>query len=320
MNITKPSSSLVRFRQLQTYIYAKSGGFQAPLSERRVLLLVIDAIVVLFGVYLALLGWQAASRASGGASFALAERWVWFPVLLAGWLGLAWLNDLYHIPTSTHRFKTLTRMITVGFLAIVLYLLIFFFLPSGLLPRRFFLYFIGLTLPVLIMWRWAYGTAFTILPHQHNLVIVGTGQRAQHIKEIVDNTHNLNYHIVGFVTPPAENVPAGNIRLNDIPILGYTPQLLDLVVKHRVKEVVLAMDAALDQSLFETLVTCQAFGVSLSNMPDLFEKLEGRIPIEDINPEWTLQIIQNLPVFSRVQLAGKRLFDLVIALLALILS
>ena len=73
-----------------------------------------------------------------------------------------------------------------------------------------------------------------------------------------------------------------------------------------------AIEHNLDRELFQLLVECQANGIRVLWMPDLYEKVCRKIPIQHIDPAWALQAMQDQPLFSRLQLGIKRLFDLVL--------
>jgi exopolysaccharide biosynthesis polyprenyl glycosylphosphotransferase len=81
---------------------------------------------------------------------------------------------------------------------------------------------------------------------------------------------------------------------------------------------VVAIEQNLRKDLFEWLVECQARGVQVSWMPNLYERLFRCVPIQYVDPDWALSMLQGQPVFERLQLAGKRLLDLVLAAVGLV--
>jgi exopolysaccharide biosynthesis polyprenyl glycosylphosphotransferase len=81
---------------------------------------------------------------------------------------------------------------------------------------------------------------------------------------------------------------------------------------------VVATEQHLKKDLFERLVECQARGVQVSWMPNLYERLFRCVPIQYVDPVWALSVMQGQPVFERLQLASKRLLDLVLAAVGLV--
>ncbi len=318
-NQIAPANAVDRLgRKIQT----KYSSFQAPFSERRAILLVGDSLLVIMAVFGAFGLWQQVAQASSGSrvdlTAMLLKNWHWFPLLLGGWWLLAWLNDLYDIPSSCNRRLSVGRLLIAGGLGILLYLVLFFLLPRNLLPRLFFLYFLTLNLLLLMGWRWLYGTLFNFTSLQHRLVIVGNGSQGRFIaRALAQSPTRLNYRLLGYII---DQPVAPGTTYEGLPVLGQATDLGQLSQTYQVNELVLAQNVGPDNRLFELLVECQAQGVTVTNMADLYETLYHRIPVEFVDPVWLLQMLQGRPVFSRLQLVIKRLLDLLIAVVGLILS
>ena len=99
--------------------------------------------------------WTAIGISTFDADF-LRRRWFWFPVLTALWWLLANLGDLYDTSVTSKRFAVTRQVGIVGLSLLVVYLISYFFLPRDFLPRLFFLFFIGLTFALVLLWRWVF--------------------------------------------------------------------------------------------------------------------------------------------------------------------
>jgi exopolysaccharide biosynthesis polyprenyl glycosylphosphotransferase len=298
-------------RNARAILKNKYRGFQAPFSERRAILLLGDALLVLMAVWAAFVLWQYGSdQPFNDASIRarMSGHWTWFPILLGGWWVLAWLNDLYDIPSSVYRVSSTVRVVTTGALGLGIYMVAFFFLAQYEPPRLFLIYFLLVALPTITLWRWAYAAAFSLLPIQHWVLIVGGGERARAIARALKQASRVSYHVIGFV----DDDPAmrGNL-LDGLPMLGRSGDLPWLVRQLEIQEIVVAIERHVESDLFQLLVACHGLGAQVSYMPDLYDKLSRRIPIQHIDPAWALNIMQKLP--SRLSLSGKRLMDLVLA-------
>jgi exopolysaccharide biosynthesis polyprenyl glycosylphosphotransferase len=95
--------------------------------------------------------------------------------------------------------------------------------------------------------------------------------------------------------------------------------LRDLALQLQIHEVVVAIDHTVEKDLFHQLAECQAHGIRVSLMPDLYEQLCRKVPIEHIDPAWVLHVLQGRRVFSRFQLGLKRLLDLALGFAGLIM-
>ncbi|MEZ4683868.1 MAG: sugar transferase [Caldilineaceae bacterium] len=137
----------------------------------------------------------------------------------------------------------------------------------------------------------------------------------QLIADLLKRSARLNLEAVGFVRDTADvhELPE-NITL---PVLGTIHELHQLTEKHQIDEIVVAITSELTPDVFHQLVDCQGLGVQVSWMADLYEKLGRSIPVQYVEPTWALCALQGQPIFSRLQMASKRLVDLFFVLLAL---
>ena len=230
-----------------------------------------------------------------------------------GWQGLAWLNDLYDLRTANRKGLSAVRVTIVSLMAIFIYLFIYFFNPYSL-PRLFVIYFLLLVTPAVILWRGTYVAVFSALPFQHRVLIIGGNERGKTIAKTLKQEPPTNYHVLGFVD---NNYPSFEGEIEGLPILGSEKDLLRLVKHLRIHEIVVAIERNLEKTLFLSLVECQANGVRVSWMPDLFEKLCRKVPIQHIDPAWALHAMQGQSISNRLQTVIKRLLDLALFLLGI---
>lgn len=291
----------------------KYQSFQVSSTERRVLFALGTAVVLVLAVVGAFLLWNEAANSALDVAGKLRERWYWFPILLSGWFILVLCNCFSDVPLSNEKKLSTMRIVIVGSLGLITYLGVFFFIPHRL-PHLFVINFLLLVLPYETLWRWMYAVVFNTARFQHRVVIIGGGERALAIAQALRQTSPANYHILGFVDDDIRT--NGNTPVTQF-VLGKTTDLPQLVIKHQVQEVVVALDHYVEKNLFGLLVECQELGTRVSYMPDLHAKLHHSIPIEHIDPTWALGIMQRLP--NSFQLFAKRLLDLALGFLGLLL-
>jgi exopolysaccharide biosynthesis polyprenyl glycosylphosphotransferase len=99
--------------------------------------------------------------------------------------------------------------------------------------------------------------------------------------------------------------------------LGDIRELPQLARKQWAREIVIASDAELEPQLFQYISNCQALGIRVTSMADFYARLERKIPVEYIGTNWVLQAIQDRALFRGLQLAFKRLMDLLLLLFGL---
>jgi exopolysaccharide biosynthesis polyprenyl glycosylphosphotransferase len=290
-------------------------NLQINLSERWALLVVVDALLVMLAARGANWLWQQSAGLRLNSPL-LGNRWYWLPILIGGWWMLAWFNDLYHIPSSSNKGLSAMRVGMVGLLGAIIYLVAFVLLPH-LPPLLFFTYFLIIGLPSIVLWRWAYAIAFDRPPFRHRVLILGGGKRGRVIANILRQGPGVKCNVMGYVDVENGLVAPGETVEEELLLLGQEADLPRLAQELGIHEIVVAMERNLENHLFQLLVDCQAQGVRVSWMPNLYEMLYRQIPVEHIDAVWALHAMQGSPSFSRLQQYSKRSLDLILIVLAL---
>lgn len=300
------------FARFEQQVARKVQSYRVPFSERRVLLALVDSVLVLCAVWGAHLLWGATIHHQVVLT-SLQDYWHWFPVVLGGWWVLASFNDLYDIPSSCDKAASTLRVVTVGVLGLMIFFVIDWLTPA-VLPLGRFIYALLIIVFLIICWRYAYVRLSRFITAPQRVLILGVDKREQAIAQLLQQGSPLNYHVLGYVNTVRTSATINPLGFS---VLGNTSDLLRLVNQLRVDEVVVATNNELTEELFQLLVACQAHGVQVSYLPNLYEKLYRRIPIQDINPTWALYAMQGHPIFSRLRLISKHILDLMILFFSL---
>jgi exopolysaccharide biosynthesis polyprenyl glycosylphosphotransferase len=160
---------------------------------------------------------------------------------------------------------------------------------------------------------------------QRNLLIKGIGRRCGLVigfnpraKEVLDSILTapaLGIDIEAFVAVKNENIGKD---YKGIKVEGTTDQLVEIINKYNVKEIIIALEKEDHDILVDVITKTEGKGISLKIVPDLYEILSGQartsqiygMPLIDIMPELMPEWEKKL----------KRLMDIVVSLLILILS
>lgn len=287
-------------------------GYQFRFSERRVLLVLVDSLIVALAAWGASVLWEKPDGLQASVAMA-GEYWYWYPVLLGGWLLLAWLNDLYDIRSTDNTPLSAMRVTIAGALSLVIYWVVHSLIPKAPHPLLF-TYYLGLVLPAIALWRWAYTVSFDRPPFHHRVLIVGGGSRGQLLADILREGPGVKCNVMGYVDG---NTATKEDMREDVPYLGQESDLSYLVQELGIHEIAISTEQDLENPLFQMLIDCQAQGVRVSWLPSLYGKFYRQIPMEYVDPAWALHAMQERPIFSRLQQSNKRLLDLTLVVLAL---
>jgi len=291
----------------------KYPGFQAPFSERRVLLVLGDGVMMVLALFGAFLFWYQTATAGLDITTLISDRWYWFPILLSSWWVLAWPNDLYDIPSSFDKMTTAMRVAVVGLINLVLYLAVFFLIPNQL-PRAFFLYFLAIVWSAITLWRIVYAIVLVQPSFQRRALIVGAGRAGRTIARAIKE-YDPGCEIIGYI---ADDAPKQEGAIKPVSGLCKWNNLTTFIQEYGISDIVLAEPRDISPDRLQLVLKCFEQGVRIVQMPELFEEITGRIPIEHIDQHW----LASLPIDwdSRgLYLIIKRALDIIIAGLGLLI-
>lgn len=289
--------------------------FSLQLAERRALLVAVDLFLINVAVLFAL--WVAAVRGPYvfDRSYLLA-RLGWFPFLSAFWLLSAWLNDFYKLDVASTFLATGQALFRTVALIFIAYLLVYFGSYPEPLQRGIVVWHGATSLLLVSLWRGIYVWLVRRSAFSRCVLIVGAGWAGQTIARTIRENLSSDYAVVGLVDDDAGK--KGEC-VEGFPILGTCRDLVPLVKRHGVAEVVLAITDNLPGELFQALLDCKALGIQLTPMPVLYEQLTGRVPTQHIGENWYVALPLDHPGAGGFYTIGKRIFDILTASLGLAL-
>ncbi len=276
-------------------------------SERRLLLTALDLGALLVALYV----WLALRVAPAFDPRALLQQPQWYLILAVLWLVMASACDAYE-PRNTRRVgPSVMRAAQAGVLAAAAYLLVPHLTPPLPSSRNELLSLPALVLVCLAVERTLHTLAFPRPAFRQPTLIIGTGQPARLIAATLAEAGDESYQVVGFIAdePRAadEDGPAPG------PVLGTPADLPAVIARQDVSALILAPVREVDSMLLATLLQCVEQGVELVPMPALYERLTGRVPVEQVRDDWYVAIPVEQLTLSSVQRLTKRALDVVLA-------
>lgn len=292
--------------------------FSVQLAEHKKILVTVDALLVLLALVLGL--WFGAQRSG----------WVFSPELIltyspwfAGLMGLYFLcgavNDAYKPKIAADPLASFMAVVKTVVQIFLLYLLLYALTPfpySNYIPRHFIAFFAIFAPIFLTGWRQLYSWAFALPAFQRRALVVGAGWSGQTIIKTLQDFAPAHFEIVGLVDDdPAKQ----QTTIHNVPVLGPTVELPTLAHKKGATDIVLAINRTVPGSVLASLLTCYEQGLRVSTMPELYEQLTERVPVEHTGDNWFVV----LPLESKGQQLSyrllKRLLDVIVALVGLLL-
>jgi len=147
-----------------------------------------------------------------------------------------------------------------------------------------------------------------------NILIVGTGQRARDIETTFSKYKHWGMNLIGFVVDPAEEKTEPVLKS---PILGVVYELPQLLEKYVVDELIFTVSKKSLDALEDIFLLCEMRGITTRIDINFFPHKISRAYMEELHGI-PLLTFTTTP-YNEARLLLKRLFDLLVASLVLIL-
>jgi exopolysaccharide biosynthesis polyprenyl glycosylphosphotransferase len=311
-NLTRQQQSIEDSRLIVSALGAGArralGGLQLSHTEHRWLLICADTCLAALAFVTAIALWAPASLTTPDWAV-----WIttWCCVFLASWYGSAALNDLYH-PSSLRRYLSISlRTLTAGFLGLAALVVTGWLLPHAP-PLAAMITFAAILTGGALLERCAYVAATRALPVHRRALIVGSGEQAAMIAEVMADSSGVRYDVLGFFD---DSTTSRCSSLAGRPVWDRSTSLYHAASHLKANELVVAVDNYMDHNLFTMLMECQAHGMRVTWMGDIYGKVNGKIPVEYLNP--TSALYEIYKSHGLVERAVKRMLDLILVLLNL---
>ena len=169
------------------------------------------------------------------------------------------------------------------------------------------------------IWRFGFMRVIKQAAIRANVLIIGIRGIGKLIAEELYLKRKLGMEVIGFVGTEAGLVTLsyGNPKKVELPIFA-PPSLASLVVSRRVDRILLSGTDDCPQSYFRELVKVRAMGVPIEDCHSFYERLVSKIAIADLPPEW-IALSKGFRR-DRIVLAAKRVIDVIVAFLGLLLG
>ncbi len=241
-----------------------------------------------------------------------------------------YMADAYNSTLDFHRRHEIIRIWCAVIAALPLQLLAYAAFPLGWWGRGLAL-LTSLSMAVLLtVWRVSVCSIAPRPTSRQTTLVVGAGEAGRLIlREILSNPeYAADYSVVGFIDHPAGGRRrytdhSDDDRLPGAPgdpaVLGDVPDLNRLVSEHGVNLIIVALRGSMTGELTKRLLECKARGVHIEDMPTLYKRLTGKLPVLHVSDAWLIFG----PVFvgnSRFSSAVQRVADILIALVGAIIT
>ncbi len=181
-----------------------------------------------------------------------------------------------------------------GLSGVVLRMAVSFLLGASLLSLVFYIFpslFVGrgvVALSTLLSFFIILGVRITITRYldpailSQRILVLGAGERARQMIDRLNNSEGTpGLKILGFVSVFCES-----IQIDADHIIGKDTELRELAQRHRIDEIVVAMDDRRTNFPTDDLLDCKLSGIEVVDILTFFERETGRVLVSQLHPSW----------------------------------
>lgn len=244
---------------------------------------------------------------------------LWFiPLITLSYLAIFHFFDLYRLKKkylTINSFVQLSLSIAVAavFVSFLNYVIFLFPIGRGILAiANLILLFSA------FVWRGLCYQLFKYLIKPIRLIIVGARKAGQEIAQIIEQAGG-DFETVGFIEEDENEIKKSALEKN-IKILGTSDELLTLTEKHRINQIVLAFGEKDNPQLTKDILSARLKGIEVTDMPNMYQALKKRIPINYVNENWFLKEKGFEHSTNILVIKVKRLVDIIVSSIILLIS
>lgn len=222
-------------------------------------------------------------------------------------------NDLYDLQVIRVRGQQYIRLAQALGAGCILLGLLYYIVPGLLEGHEELLIAVILTTMAISGMRVALDLIWPLTRRERNVLILGNGDLAATIAHELAERPDLNFHVVGFVTPANDR----RSQLFGSPVLGTKDELCSITHDHRASRIIVALDDLRGGLPTRELVRLRVQGIEIEDAHTTLAALTGRVWLRTVRPSWF--VFSNGFQRSNLTLLVKRVFDLAFGLFGIAL-
>lgn len=216
---------------------------------------------------------------------------------------------LYNSRQSRNMLAIIVRFAVAVILSLLLVSALYTLFPLLMPSIQQYLLVLCASLIGLFFIRVCFYHLFNQVIFERRVLVIGTGNRAQRVMELLETDRSVAFDLVGFYRRDQDT----EVQIDANLVVEGPVTLREMVAQHQVDEIVIALDDRRQCLPSDELLDCKLMGVSVIDLLDFYERESGKINLELLNPGWLIYANGfNKYFFSSFM---KRSFDIICSLL-----
>ncbi len=249
------------------------------------------------------------------------NRQIWQDhIAIFGWLFVVWLiifyiGNLYNLNVLAKGPKFTERVLKTIAPAVFISLIVFYLWPqANITPKTNLAIFSLIFTAGFLLWRHIWRRNLHKTLPKNNVLLVGYDQMADELWQLLTASPHFGYKPC-LLFSPLEKLPDES---NSWPTINQAEKLAQAIIDNKINTVVIADRYRADEQINQILFNLLPQELTYLTLSSFYEQLTGKVPLAAIGQLWFLENL-NLTE-KRFYLTIKRLADLVLAIICLIIS
>lgn len=287
----------------------KTAGIHFEVSERKILLRLMDIVVVLLGIYVLelFLNYDYLTIEK--------ENLIAIGVFVLYLSVFGSIFELYDLQKASKLDVTFRNIVLTASITVLFYLLTPILTPFLPANRLQIIYFYIVIIVALFLWRFAYTTFVSSPRFYKNVLIIGEVSNMESIIRPLKQA-DPNYKIIGFINSERE-------REDPIKFKGlkeFKPhELHQVILEHHISEILIASynSETITATIYHELIGLLERGFIIREYTQVYEELTNRVPVQFVGKDFYKYFPFSRSNQNKLYQFFHRMFDVVFSVLGL---
>ena len=287
----------------------KKKGIHFEISERKILLRIIDICVVILGLYVLQVcmnyDYLTVTQDSLGYLIVLAIYITIFGTIF----------EIYNLQKSSKLDVTFRNIVLTASTTVLFYLLTPVLTPFLPIQRLEIVYFYLCIITMIFIWRWAYITFISTPRFYKKVLLVGEISNIENIIKPL-NQSDPNYKIVGFIN--SETEAESPIKFKGLKEFE-SKNLLQVIRDEKISEILVASynSETITAEIYHDLISLLDQGFIIREYTQVFEEITYRVPIQFVGKDFYKYFPFSRSNQNTLYLFFHRTFDILFSIIGL---
>jgi len=247
------------------------------------------------------------------------EKWqqhVWpFTFIFGVWVIIFYISGIYSLQIARNNLGFYSVLLKAMAWCVAAAMAYFYLIRPGITPKTNLILQLGIFLILFVAWRQIFNVIAKSKSWQNNMFIIGLDEVTLDLAEEINSKPQLGFKVAGIIDNSGYD-DAAVVKASSTPIINPPHSLAGLVKIKNVKAIITAINPHANSELVNKLYECIPLKISFYDLPTFVEKFTGKIPVNSIGQVWFLENMKESQ--KAIYEVGKRVFDIVIAIVLLI--